>query len=375
MVRELYIGVMSGTSLDGVDTALVAFEAGEHQASAPHLLATDAYPMPEGLKSALLDVCLGQATTLVQIGQLDHQLGHLFADAVNQLLEKAGIEASAVTAVGNHGQTVFHQPDGDHPFTMQLGDANVVAAKTGVTTVADFRRKDMALGGQGAPLVPAFHKGLFSEQDSTTVVLNIGGIANISVLRPQQVVIGYDTGPGNMLMDAWVYRHLGRKYDEDGAFAASGTVNPQLLSQLMADPYLSRPYPKSTGREHYNLPWLEGQLAALAQEIPEQDVQATLLQFTAKSIAEQVAPFSHGGQPRLLVCGGGVNNPLLMRRLAELLPTWTVASTREAGIDPDYMEAMAFAWLARQRIHGQPSNVPEVTGASGLASLGVIYPA
>ncbi|WEM45950.1 anhydro-N-acetylmuramic acid kinase (plasmid) [Photobacterium sp. DA100] len=375
MVRELYIGVMSGTSLDGVDTALVAFEAGEHQASAPHLLATDAYPMPEGLKSALLDVCLGQATTLVQIGQLDHQLGHLFADAVNQLLEKAGIEASAVTAVGNHGQTVFHQPDGDHPFTMQLGDANIVAAKTGVTTVADFRRKDMALGGQGAPLVPAFHKGLFSEQDSTTVVLNIGGIANISVLRPQQVVIGYDTGPGNMLMDAWVYRHLGRKYDEDGAFAASGTVNPQLLSQLMADPYLSRPYPKSTGREHYNLPWLEGQLAALAQEIPEQDVQATLLQFTAKSIAEQVALFSHGGQPRLLVCGGGVNNPLLMRRLAELLPTWTVASTREAGIDPDYMEAMAFAWLARQRIHGQPSNVPEVTGASGLASLGVIYPA
>lgn len=378
MARELYIGVMSGTSLDGVDTALVAFETGNEtaaeQASRPELLATDAFPMPDTLKSALLDVCMGQATSLKQIGLLDHQLGHLFADAVNQLLEKAGIKASAVTAVGNHGQTVFHQPDGDSPFTIQLGDANIVVAKTGITTVADFRRKDMALGGQGAPLVPAFHKGLFAQQESTTVVLNIGGIANISVLRPGQPVIGYDTGPGNMLMDAWVYRHLGHKYDEGGEFAASGTVNPRLLSQLMADPYVSRSYPKSTGREHYNLPWLEGQLNGLAETVSEPDVQATLLQFTAQTIADQVARFVQGQQPQLLVCGGGGNNPLLMQRLAELLPDWSVANTRDAGIDPDYMEAMAFAWLARQRIHGLPSNAPEVTGASGLASLGVIYP-
>ena len=373
MARELYIGVMSGTSLDGVDTALVAFET--EQISQPELLATDAFPMPDSLKAALLDVCMGQATNLKQIGQLDHQLGHLFADAVNQLLEKADVEASEITAVGNHGQTVFHQPDGDYPFTMQLGDANIVAAKTGITTVADFRRKDMALGGQGAPLVPAFHKGLFSQQESTTVVLNIGGIANISVLRPELPVIGYDTGPGNMLMDAWVYLHHGQKYDQDGAFAASGSVNQPLLSKLMADPYLSRPYPKSTGREHYNLPWLEGQLTGLAEVVSEPDVQATLLQFTAQTIVEQVAHFAQGHQPQLLVCGGGVNNPLLMQRLAELLPDWSVANTRDAGVDPDYMEAMAFAWLARQRVHGQPSNVPEVTGASALASLGVIYPA
>ncbi|MBY5945266.1 anhydro-N-acetylmuramic acid kinase [Photobacterium rosenbergii] len=382
MARELYIGVMSGTSLDGVDTALVAFETGPEagdepqaeQSSRPELLATDAFPMPDSLKSALLDVCMGQETNLKQIGQLDHQLGHLFADAVNQLLDKAGIEPSEVTAVGNHGQTVFHQPDGDYPFTMQLGDANIVAAKTGITTVADFRRKDMALGGQGAPLVPAFHKGLFSQQDSTTVVLNIGGIANISVLQPGQPVIGYDTGPGNMLMDAWVYLHHGQKYDKDGAFAASGTVNPALLAELMADPYLSRPYPKSTGREHYNLPWLEGQLNDLDEDVLEPDVQATLLQFTAQTIAEQVARFAKGHQPQLLVCGGGGNNPQLMQRLAELLPDWSVGNTRDAGIDPDYMEAMAFAWLARQRIHGLPSNVPEVTGASALASLGVVYP-
>ncbi|MGF1735701.1 anhydro-N-acetylmuramic acid kinase [Photobacterium satsumensis] len=374
MTRELYIGVMSGTSLDGVDTALVAFDSEAKSAAIPELLATDAYPMPDILKSALLDVCMGQATNLKQIGQLDHQLGHLFADAVNQLLDKVEVDASAVTAVGNHGQTVYHQPDGDYPFTMQLGDANIVAAKTGITTVADFRRKDMALGGQGAPLVPAFHKGLFSEQSSTTVVLNIGGIANISVLRPNQPVIGYDTGPGNMLMDAWVYLHLGQKYDKSGAFAASGKANQSLLAQLMADPYLGRLYPKSTGREHYNLPWLQEQLAGLAEVVPEQDVQATLLQFTAQTIADQVTGFAHGEQPRLLVCGGGVNNPLLMSRLAELLPAWSVGNTRDVGIDPDYMEAMAFAWLARQRIHGQPSNVPEVTGAEGLASLGVIYP-
>ncbi|MGR5140167.1 anhydro-N-acetylmuramic acid kinase [Photobacterium sp. DNB23_23_1] len=374
MTRELYIGVMSGTSLDGVDTALVAFDSESHQALKLELLATDAYPMPDTLKSALLDVCMGQATNLKQIGQLDHQLGHLFAGAVNQLLEKAEIEASAVMAVGSHGQTVYHQPDGDYPFTMQLGDANIVAAKTGITTVADFRRKDMALGGQGAPLVPAFHKGLFSEQDSTTVVLNIGGIANISVLRPEQPVIGYDTGPGNMLMDAWVYLHHGQKYDKDGVFAASGKVCQPLLEKLMADPYLGRSYPKSTGREHYNLPWLEEQLIGLAETVSEQDVQATLLQFTAQTIAEQVACFAHGEQPRLLVCGGGVNNSLLMSHLAELLPAWSVANTGDAGIDPDYMEAMAFAWLARQRIHGHPSNVPEVTGASQPASLGVIYP-
>ena len=374
MTRELYIGVMSGTSLDGVDTALVAFETEGERAASPELLATDAFPMPEALKSALLDVCMGQATNLKQIGQLDHQLGHLFADAVNQLLVTSGVDAATVTAVGNHGQTVFHQPDGDYPFTMQLGDANIIAAKTGITTVADFRRKDMALGGQGAPLVPAFHKGLFSQQDATTVVLNIGGIANISVLRPDQPVIGYDTGPGNMLMDAWVYLHHGQKYDKEGAFAASGKVNPPLLATLMADPYLSRPYPKSTGREHYNLPWLEGQLSGLAEVVSEQDVQATLLQFTAQTIAEQVRRFALGEQPQLLVCGGGVNNPQLMSRLVELLPGWSVANTRDAGVDPDYMEAMAFAWLARQRIHGQPSNVPEVTGASALASLGVIYP-
>ncbi|KLV09659.1 anhydro-N-acetylmuramic acid kinase [Photobacterium aquae] len=375
MARELYIGVMSGTSLDGVDVALVAMD----QAQKVELLASVDFPMPDPLKAALLDVCIGQPTTLKQIGELDHQLGQLFADAILYLLEKTDVAADQITAIGNHGQTVFHQPDGQWPFTTQLGDANIIAARTGITTVADFRRKDMALGGQGAPLVPAFHRYLFEQRDSTTVILNIGGIANISVLRPDMPVLGYDTGPGNMLMDAWVYQHLGQKYDQGGVFAASGHVQETLLAQLMADPYLARTYPKSTGREHYNLPWLESQIvqyqSAVDETLAAEDVQATLLAFTAATIAEQVQLFDEGPQPQLLVCGGGGNNPQLMARLAALLPDWSVANTRDAGVDPDYMEAMAFAWLARQRMHGLPSNVPEVTGASRLASLGVIYPA
>ncbi|MGF1680246.1 anhydro-N-acetylmuramic acid kinase [Photobacterium minamisatsumaniensis] len=370
MIPALYIGVMSGTSLDGVDTVLV--EVKDQRVS---LIAGDCYPMPGSLKDELLSVCLGQATSLKQIGRLDHLLGHLFADAIDQLLERENIAPEKVTAIGNHGQTVFHQPEGDTPFTLQLGDANIIAAKTGITTVADFRRKDMALGGQGAPLVPAFHRNLFSQQDSSTVVLNIGGIANISVLRPNATVLGFDTGPGNMLMDAWVSQHLGEKYDKDAAFARQGTVNRELLGLLLKDPYLAQPYPKSTGREHYNLPWLQTQLSLLSQPLPPEDVQSTLLEFTAVTIATDVLRFAVGTAPQLLVCGGGACNPLLMSRLASLLPDWRVGNTRDEGVDPDYMEAMAFAWLAHQRIHNLPSNIPEVTGASKPASLGVIYPA
>ena len=238
--KELYIGVMSGTSMDGVDTALVSIEGTNIT-----LLAHDEFPMPSELKERLLKVCIGQKTDLIAIGELDHQLGHLFADAVLQLLEKSNTLASAVTAIGNHGQTVFHQPTGDAPFTMQLGDANIISTRTNITTVADFRRKDMALGGQGAPLVPAFHQHIFSTQDSTVVVLNIGGISNISVLsaqlnseHPSDInfepnVIGYDTGPGNMLMDAWIKKQRGEQYDHDGQYAQSGQVSEPLLNQLL----------------------------------------------------------------------------------------------------------------------------------------------
>lgn len=365
--KELYIGVMSGTSMDGVDTALVSIEDNQIE-----LIAHDEFVMPNTLKTRLLDVCIGQQTDLITIGELDHQLGHLFADAVLQLLEKSETPPSAVTAIGNHGQTVFHQPSGNHPFTMQLGDANIIAAKTGINVVADFRRKDMALGGQGAPLVPAFHRTIFEAQHSCVVVLNIGGISNISVLRPNQHTLGYDTGPGNMLMDAWVNKHKGEKFDRDSQFALKGQVNQALLTQLLDEAYLSQTPPKSTGRELFNLPWLEQQLLEF-KDISPQDVQRTLCEYTAQTIAYEVESYRLGDHPALYVCGGGTRNPLLMKRLTERLPSWEVTSTTSKGVDADYMEAMAFAWLAQRHTHQLPSNLPEVTGASRAASLGVLY--
>lgn len=364
--KQRFIGVMSGTSMDGVDTVLVEID-GNHI----ELIASLDYPFPEPLKQRLLAMCLGQPTSLDEIGELDHLLGHLFADAVDALLKHANCDASAISAIGNHGQTVFHRPDGAAPFTMQIGDANIIATKTGIDTVADFRRKDMALGGQGAPLVPAFHQSIFATSDSSVVVLNIGGIANISVLRPEHPVIGYDTGPGNMLMDAWCAKHRQHKFDQDAQFALEGKVDKALLAQLMNEPYLSRSAPKSTGRELFNLPWLEAQLSQFT--LKPHDVQRTLCEYTAITIANEVAQYQIGAEPELLVCGGGVHNPLLMSRLAELLPQWSVMSTDDKGVDSDNMEAMAFAWLAQRRLHNLPSNLPEVTGASHLASLGVLY--
>ncbi len=365
--NELYIGMMSGTSMDGVDTALVEIKDDQVR-----LIAHDDYPMPGEIKQALLSVCTGQSTNLKAIGELDHQLGHLFADAIMQLLDKSGYSAEQIRAIGNHGQTVFHQPTSKYPFTTQLGDANIIAVKTGIDTVADFRRKDMALGGQGAPLVPAFHKHIFAVQDSTNVVLNIGGIANVSVLHPQKPVTGYDTGPGNMLMDAWCEKHTGQGFDKDAGFALQGTVNQALLGQLMQEPYLTLSAPKSTGRELFNIDWLQSRLAN--HQLNAADVQRTLCEYSAVTIANEVEKFTYGTAPQLLVCGGGARNPLLMQRVADLLPDWHVTTTNEKGVDSDYMEAMAFAWLAQRRIHGLPSNLPEVTGASRLASLGLLYP-
>ncbi len=365
--NQLYIGVMSGTSMDGVDTALVRFEENRVQ-----LIAHDDYPMPAQLKKTLLSVCTGQATNLKVIGELDHQLGHLFADAILQLLDKSGYSAEQIRAIGNHGQTVFHQPTGEYPFTVQLGDANIIAVKTGIDTVADFRRKDMALGGQGAPLVPAFHKSIFAMKDSATVVLNIGGIANVSVLHPQQPVIGYDTGPGNMLMDAWCEKHTSQGFDKDAVFALQGAVSQALLKQLLQEPYLTLAAPKSTGRELFNIDWLQSHL--VDHQLSAEDVQRTLCEYSALTIVKEVEKFTYGADPQVLVCGGGARNPLLMERLTQLLPDWQVTTTTEKGVDGDYMEAMAFAWLAQRHIHCLPSNLPEVTGASRPASLGVLYP-
>ncbi|MBF4257281.1 anhydro-N-acetylmuramic acid kinase [Vibrio anguillarum] len=363
---ERYIGVMSGTSMDGVDTALVEMDGNQIR-----LLAHADFPMPEDLKQRLLNVCIGQSTNVQEIGELDHLLGHLFADAVIALLAQSGYQACNIRAIGCHGQTVFHQPNGNTPFTMQLGDANIISSKTGIDTVADFRRKDMAFGGQGAPLVPAFHDTIFKSTDSSVVVLNIGGIANISVLRPQQKVLGYDTGPGNMLMDAWCFEQTGHKFDDNGMWARSGKVHQPLLERLNQEPYLALNAPKSTGRELFNLPWLQQILAEFS--LAAEDVQRTLCEYTALTIATQVAHYQCGPAPELLLCGGGARNPLLVERLQAHLAHWRIMPTSDKGVDSDYMEAMAFAWLAQRRLHNLPSNLPEVTGASALASLGVVY--
>ncbi|GAD80737.1 anhydro-N-acetylmuramic acid kinase [Vibrio ezurae] len=366
--KELYIGIMSGTSLDGVDLALAHFDQG-----VTHCLDTFEYPLPEALKQQTLQVCQGQPTTLKVLGELDHQFALLYAEASNAFLKHLKLQASDITAIGCHGQTVYHQPTGVHPFTTQIGDANLIAIKTGITIVADFRRKDMALGGQGAPLVPAYHQTLFPTSNSCKIVLNIGGIANISVLQPTGEVLGYDTGPGNMLMDAWVKKHLHLPFDREGEFALSGQVNSSLIECLMQDAYLQQSPPKSTGREHYNLAWLEHILGQLNDVLPAEDVQASLLEFTARSIADQCQLYQSQHQDQLLVCGGGANNPALIERLQALLPQWQVNTTDSQGISGDYMEALAFAWLAYRRIHNLPSNLPKVTGASKATSLGIIY--
>lgn len=362
-----YIGVMSGTSLDGVDVVLAAIDENmvAQQASYCH-------PMPPELRQAILGMCQGQSLTLSQLGQLDTRLGQLFAEAVMTLMKRESLEASDITAIGCHGQTVWHEPQGDAPNTLQIGDNNQIVAATGVTVVGDFRRRDMALGGQGAPLVPAFHQALLMDATERRMVLNIGGIANLSVLIPGQPVRGFDTGPGNMLLDAWIWRNQGQPYDKDAQWARSGSVIPALLETLLREPWFALPSPKSTGREHFNLGWLEQHLRYFPGLAP-QDVQATLVELTAITITQQV--LLNDGCDRLLVCGGGSRNPQLMARLAAHLPGTEVTTTDAAGISGDDMEALAFAWLAFRTLSGLPGNLPAVTGAREQSVIGAIYPA
>lgn len=362
-----YIGVMSGTSLDGVDVVLAAID--ENRVAQQASLS---YPMPVSLKEAILAVCQGQPLTLSQYGQLDTRLGHLFADAVLALMAQESLMPTDIVAIGCHGQTVWHEPDSDAPHTIQIGDNNIIAARTGVTVVGDFRRRDMALGGQGAPLVPAFHHALLAHAVERRIVLNIGGIANISLLCPGQAVEGHDTGPGNMLMDAWIWRQCGKPYDKDAQWACGGKVILPLLQEMLSDPWFALPAPKSTGREYFNVGWLERQLAK-HPGLSAQDVMTTLTELTAVTISEQV--LLSGGCERLFVCGGGSRNPLLMTRLAGLLPGTEVSTTDDVGVSGDDMEGLAFAWLAWRTLAGLPGNLPSVTGASSLTVLGAIFPA
>ncbi|MGH8399519.1 MAG: anhydro-N-acetylmuramic acid kinase [Gammaproteobacteria bacterium] len=368
-MNQFFVGLMSGTSADGIDAALVEFTP------APRLRAHHFLIYESALRERILQLAAGDAAgdAIDATGELDTELGTWFARAANELLQKADIPLAQIRAIGSHGQTIRHRPNGKHPFSWQIADPNVIAARTGISVVADFRRRDLALGGQGAPLVPAFHRAVFSDPHESRVVVNIGGIANVTLLPAEQGrVTGFDTGPGNVLLDAWSSSQLKQPHDIDGAFAATGRVDAGLLHALLADDYFSLPPPKSTGREHFNASWLERHLQHT--RIAAQDVMATLVELTAQSILDPILHHAVHTE-RVLICGGGAHNLYLMQRLASLFGESRVESTERHGIHPDWVEAMAFAWLAHETLAGRPGNLPEVTGASRAAILGAIYPA
>ncbi|OWG15782.1 MULTISPECIES: anhydro-N-acetylmuramic acid kinase [Delftia] len=368
------IGLMSGTSLDGVDGVLVDFAEGTQVL----------WHASRGFDAALRAELLALNTPdgrdeLHRAALAANALARSYAEVVRELLQATGLAPAQIAAIGAHGQTVRHRPqmfDGTG-YTLQLNSPALLAELSGVAVVADLRSRDVAAGGQGAPLVPAFHQGVFGRPGETVLVLNIGGIANLSVLAGDGTVLGFDCGPGNALMDGWCQAHTGQPYDDGGQWAATGQVLPALLDRLLAEPFLQQPPPKSTGRDLFHADWLAGHLSASATSAADArpaDVQATLTEFTARACAGAVQRFGHGGG-ELLVCGGGAFNTQLMQRIAALLPGVAVDTTAARGLPPQQVEAAAFAWLARQALLGLPGNLPAVTGARGPRILGAIHPA
>jgi len=359
-MSELYIGVMSGTSLDGIDVTLCEIDS-----SSCKLISSLEFPFDQKLKREVLEVIAG-TTTLKQIGTLDKRLGNLFTDAINIFIKKENINTKKITAIGLHGQTLWHQPEGDNPFSMQLGCPNIVSAKTNIQVVADFRRMDIANGGQGAPFAPAFHQEIFSDLGKKVAVLNIGGMANITILDKE--LQGWDTGCGNVLMDSWISKCKNTSYDRDGEFAKSGKLNKELLDAMLQDSYFKQLPPKSTGREYFNDRWLANYLP-LFQTIKDEDIQRTLLELTAKTIANDIKKTK---TDLLIVCGGGVKNSFLMERLKELCKI-EVEPSDKYGVNSEFMESMTFAWLAYKRVHRQKVELSCVTGSTKDSILGGIY--
>ena len=403
----LYIGMMSGTSLDGMDAALCQFTSDNSTSAPMTLVATYSQDFPPRLREVLLALCQPNGVSdlisqndepddkgdeLDWFGWASREYGEFASEVVNKLLQKAGVDSEDVLAIGCHGQTVRHRPQ--MGYTLQLLDANIIAERTGISVVSDFRRRDMAVGGQGAPLVPAFHQALFAVPNSTRVMLNLGGIANIAVLpatandsdaqNEQQQVVGYDTGPANLLLDAWTVLHTGKNYDAAGTWAQSGRVIAPLLNQLLSHSFFAKDYPKSTGREDFNLAWLSEELQTFDRQSSDTryssaDVQATLTELTAITASNQIRQFTKTESPtvenktaEVYVCGGGALNNYLMTRLQAHLPHCQVATSAKLGLEPTWVEAVAFAWLARQTLMGAPGNLPAVTGASKGVVLGQV---
>jgi anhydro-N-acetylmuramic acid kinase len=360
-----YIGLISGTSVDGIDCVLVDCEQ-----RVPRLVHARGASLDRQLRQDILRLCEGDNIDLPMLGQTHIRIGQQFAAAVNALLEEAEIDASRVRAIGSHGQTVWHQPDGEAPFTLQLGDPNTIAQLTGISTVADFRGRDMAAGGQGAPLAPLLHRQAFHSQNVDRAIINIGGISNITVLPRQGDCLAFDSGPGNVLMDYWVNKQLGKDFDENGEFASQGMFNLSLLNALLDEEYLRREIPKSTGRELFNGQWLEGKLRDLGPIKPE-DVQATLLTFTVTTLVSGLSRYS--APQEIYICGGGAHNKALMEELGKVASDYSVLTTAELGIDPDWVEAIAFAWMGKEAIAGRPIDTSPFTGAKEPVYLGGIY--
>lgn len=355
---------MSGTSLDGVDGAIAKFDDQACRVTHSHFLA-----YPQDLRTALLALHHSSDNELERSALLANRLTRLYADTVNQLLSKASLEKTEIAAIGCHGQTVRHQPE--LGFTLQIGNPALLAELTGIPVVADFRSRDIAAGGQGAPLVPAFHHAVWGDPLTNRVIINIGGIANLTYLPAGLETKGFDSGPGNMLMDAWTWKHLGKIYDENGSWALSGKVIPSLLDALLAHPYFRRVPPKSTGRDLFNLDWLQ---QYLKPRFSAQDVQRSLLELTAHSITNAIRDFC-GNVQEIYLCGGGAYNQALTQRLQQMLHPVKIGLTDDLGIEANRVEAAAFAWLARQTLLQAPGNLPDVTGARGPRVLGAIYPA
>lgn len=366
----LYIGLMSGTSLDAIDAALVRI-GGD---TAIELLASHKHPLPAALRDTLLGLNRPGRGELARMAEADVLLGREFADAALTLCAHAAVAPDAIQAIGSHGQTIRHAAEADPPYTVQIGDPNTIAERTGITTVADFRRRDLAAGGQGAPLMPALHEALLRVNDHDRAVLNIGGMANLTLLPadPAQATSGFDTGPGNVLMDHWCQQHHRQPFDDNGGWAATGTVDEGLLAAMLRDKYFRLAPPKSTGRDLFNAAWLERHLKRGGKRRQHRHVQATLCELTARSIAEAID--AHAGDARtVIVCGGGVHNTTLMFRLQALLRDRLVRSSEDYGLDPDWLEAIGFAWLAQRRLTLQAGNLVAVTGARHPVILGAVY--
>jgi len=366
MASELFIGLMSGTSLDGVDVALVTF----NQAQQPKLLNTHFVAYPADLRKQILALQHPTTNELETTAQMGNTLARLYADAVNALLATAQVDACTITAIGCHGQTIRHRPE--LGFTMQIGNAALLSELTGITVVSDFRSRDLAANGQGAPLVPAFHQDVFSSSAHDRAIINIGGIANITYLSTTGDVFGFDSGPGNMLLDAWIKQHLGLDYDADGQWASTGKTIEPLLTAMLNEPYFTAAPPKSTGRDLFNATWLNHYLTQ--PDYAAQDIARTLVALSAHSIANAVHQFC-GSVDEIYLCGGGAKNKLLLSELQSLMGTTTIATTDQLGMGVDWVEAIAFAWLAKKCIAKETANLPQVTGAKGLRILGAIYQA